>query len=69
MARTVEALSIPYSSFYSIEDLNDYFTELAEAINGKLDIRQMQAPEGIQAESIRIINLPPPQVGEPERQP
>lgn len=67
MATTVPALNIPETSFYSLSDINDYFTELASVINGKLDVRNMQAPDGIQASSISIINLPPPRVGEPVR--
>lgn len=68
MATTVSALNIPDTSFYSLATLNAYFTELESVLNGKLDVREMQAPEGIQANSISIINLPPPAVGEPVRE-
>lgn len=67
MASTVTALNIPESSFYNLAELNEYFEELAECLNGKLDVRNMEAPAGIEANSISIINLPPPAVGEPMR--
>lgn len=69
MATTTTAILKPESSFYSLQEINDYFAELAEVLNGKADVRGFDASAGLLADSISIINLPPPAVGEPERAP
>lgn len=70
MSTTITYVEKAGNAFFTISELNDFFTQLATVINGKLDRRGDTLLGDVLTVNSSIINVPPPEeAGDLERNP